>query len=196
MFLSNWRSAVLTVLVLTASAQKSQIPLDVQGHCRTIEVHSGDSCGSLAKRCDISGHDFEKYNPGPHLCSTLQPLQHVCCSPGGLPDLKPKPNPDGSCHTYTAKHGDYCAAIAAAHDLTVSIINDMNRNTWGWEGCANLQAGQTFCLSRGTPPMPSPVEGAVCGPQVNGTKPPKDMSHLAELNPCPLNACCDKWGRK
>ncbi|RDW58668.1 hypothetical protein BP6252_13144 [Coleophoma cylindrospora] len=185
----------LIALIITVSAQQSQIPIQDQNHCRTIQVHSGDSCGSLAQRCGISGRDFEKYNADPHLCSTLQPLQHVCCSPGPLPDFKPKPNPDGSCATYTAKHGDNCAAIGAAHGLTVTEINSMNHHTWGWEGCEHLQAEQTFCLSNGTPPMPAPIKGAICGPQVPGTKPPKDMSNLADLNPCPLKACCNKWGQ-
>ncbi|KAH6698447.1 glycoside hydrolase superfamily [Leptodontidium sp. MPI-SDFR-AT-0119] len=185
----------LVALLITVSTQQPQNPNQDEGRCRTIQVHPGDSCGSLAKRCGISGHDFEKYNPDPHLCSTLQTQQHVCCSPGGLPDLKPKPNPDGSCATYSATHGDNCAAIGAAHGLTVTEINSMNHHTWGWEGCINLQAEQTFCLSHGAPPMPAPIKGTICGPQVPGTKPPKDMSNLADLNPCPLKACCNKWGQ-
>ncbi|KAJ5745883.1 glycoside hydrolase [Penicillium odoratum] len=65
----------------------------------------------------------------------------------------------------------------------------------GWLGCDDLQAGENICLSEGEPPFPSAVESAVCGPQVpdttaNGT----DSSEWADLNPCPLNACCDVWG--
>lgn len=52
-----------------------------------------------------------------------------------------------------------------------------------------------MCLSTGTPPMPAPVTGAVCGPQVPGTAVPAAGVALASLNPCPLNACCDIWGQ-
>jgi hypothetical protein len=43
--------------------------------------------------------------------------------------------------------------------------------------------------------MPAPVDAAICGPQVPGTKPPAAGISLASLNPCPLNACCDIWGQ-
>ncbi|KAI3208928.1 CAZyme family GH18 [Penicillium roqueforti] len=33
------------------------------------------------------------------------------------------------------------------------------------------------------------------GPQVPGTVPPTNGTKLAELNPCPLNSCCDVWGQ-
>ncbi|CAI7575200.1 unnamed protein product, partial [Penicillium discolor] len=42
--------------------------------------------------------------------------------------------------------------------------------------------------------MPAEVSDAQCGPQVPGTKPPKDMNKLADLNPYPLNACCNTFG--
>lgn len=35
-----------------------------------------------------------EYNSEPNLCSSLQPYQYVCCSPGTLPDFQPQPNPD------------------------------------------------------------------------------------------------------
>lgn len=43
--------------------------------------------------------------------------------------------------------------------------------------------------------MPAAVANSVCGPTVVGTARPADMSTLADLNPCPLNACCDVWGQ-
>lgn len=43
--------------------------------------------------------------------------------------------------------------------------------------------------------MPAIVDNAVCGPQVPGTERPTDGTKLADLNPCPLNACCDVWGQ-
>ncbi|PYI16968.1 glycoside hydrolase, partial [Aspergillus violaceofuscus CBS 115571] len=41
------------------------------------------------------------------------------------------------------------------------------------------------------------MDNAVCGPQVPGTLEPTNMtvSNWTNLNPCPLNACCDVWGQ-
>lgn len=43
--------------------------------------------------------------------------------------------------------------------------------------------------------MPASISNAECGPQVAGTEAPDDMTTLSDLNPCPLNACCDIWGQ-
>ena len=181
--------------------------------CRTIKVVSGDSCASLAKRCAITAANFTKYNPNSKLCSTLVPGQQVCCSAGTLPNNAPKPNADGSCSTYAVKSGDTCAEIAATHSLTTTQVNNFNTKTWGtsisplvtlikhvrrltclclaWNGCDELTITQKICLSTGTPPMPAPIPGAVCGPQKPGTVKPAAGVALSSLNPCPLNACCD-----
>ncbi|OCK75262.1 glycoside hydrolase family 18 protein [Lepidopterella palustris CBS 459.81] len=181
-----------TKLTTRAAYKRSLHP---RADCRTIQVVSGDSCASLASKCGISGNDFTKYNPSSTLCSTLQVGQHVCCSSGTLPDFAPKPNPDGSCASYLVHSGDYCAKIGSDHSLTVDKLESFNKNTWGWGGCNNLQAGVNMCLSTGGPPMPAPLSNAVCGPQVPGTSKPASGVNLANLNPCPLNACCDVWGQ-
>ncbi|EEP79268.1 conserved hypothetical protein [Uncinocarpus reesii 1704] len=168
--------------------------LSPRGECRTVEVHGGDSCASLASRCGIPGNDLAKYNPQKNLCSTLKPKQHVCCNAGTLPDFRPQPQPDGTCNTYKVNSGDGCFDVAEAHYLQVQDIENFNKKTWGWAGCAHLQSGQLICLSKGMPPMPAPIQGVTCGPQVPGTKKPSDGTALADLNPCPLNACCDVWG--
>ncbi|KAJ2984421.1 hypothetical protein NUW58_g6066 [Xylaria curta] len=159
--------------------------------CKTIQVIAGDSCGSLATKCGISGSDFIKYNPGANLCSTLVPYQYVCCSIGTLPDFSPKPNPDGSCATHTVLSLETCAGIAAANSLTVAQLQSFNKNTWAFNGCSNLWVGTIICLSSGDPPMPAPIANTVCGPQVPGTTKPSKGTDLSKLNPCPLNACCD-----
>ncbi|KAK0662496.1 family 18 putative glycoside hydrolase [Cercophora samala] len=164
------------------------------GTCQTEKVVSGDGCWALADRCGITQERLLLLN-GPNLCSSLQIDQHVCCSEGDLPDFSPQPNPDGSCHTYTVQANDNCWDIAAAHYITTQQINDFNLNTWGWAGCANLMLDAKICLSTGTPPMPAPFANAICGPQVPGTLKPANMSNLANLNPCPLNACCNVWGQ-
>lgn len=68
-------------------------------------------------------------------------------------------------------------------------------NCRGWNGCKNLLIGQTICLSKGTPPLPAPVSNAQCGPTKKGTKKPSGDKKLADLNPCPLNTCCNIWGQ-
>ncbi|PNY28258.1 Uncharacterized protein TCAP_01844 [Tolypocladium capitatum] len=187
-----------------------------QGTCRAIQVVSGDSCGALASRCGISGNDFTKNNPSSNLCSDLQPGQWVCCSPGPLPDMTPKKNADGSCATHTIQDGDTCSKIFLTYHINHKDINGFNKDTWGWMGCkfltttwrpseacrkvsANISPGEllfahsVICISAGTPPMPSPVSNAICGPQVPGSNPPGKNEKIGWLNPCPLNACCNIW---
>ncbi|ORY65428.1 uncharacterized protein BCR38DRAFT_432750 [Pseudomassariella vexata] len=43
--------------------------------------------------------------------------------------------------------------------------------------------------------MPTAIDGAVFGPQVPGPQRPNNGTELADLNQCPLNACCDIWGQ-
>lgn len=164
------------------------------GSCKTTDANPGDGCWSLASRCGISLDDFEKYN-AKGMCNNIIVGQHVCCSSGGLPDFSPQPNPDGSCKTHTIKEGDLCATLASQNDITVDQINERNKKVWGWTGCLSLYIGSTICLSEGTPPMPAPIDNAVCGPQVPGTKKPSNMVDLASLNACPLKACCNVWGQ-
>ncbi|KAJ6789350.1 hypothetical protein PWT90_08759 [Aphanocladium album] len=97
-----------------------------------------------------------------------------------MPELRPKPNEDGSCATYPVDHNDGCSMIAVARQLTVDDLEEFNKNTWGWQGCEA--------------PMPNPVENAECGPTVPGTKPPPAGISLADLNQCPLKVCCNIWG--
>jgi hypothetical protein len=78
-----------------------------------------------------------------------------------------------------------------SNSITVADLEARNKQTWGWGGCSRLQAQQSICLSTGTPPMPAPVQGTVCGPQVPGTQKPPAGTSLASLNPCPLKACCN-----
>ncbi|EEP81862.1 conserved hypothetical protein [Uncinocarpus reesii 1704] len=166
-----------------------------RGDCRTISVDSGDSCASLASKCGVSGSDFTKYNPGSKFCSTLAVGQRVCCSAGDLPDIRPKPKPDGHCADYTTQAGDFCAKIAASNGLTVDDLEEFNKDTWAWNGCKKLQSQFRMCLSKGKPPMPAPMANAICGPQVPGTEPPIDGVELKDLNPCPIKACCNVWGQ-
>ena len=120
----------------------------------------------------------------------------MCCSTGTLPDFAPQENSDGSCATYTIVANDNCDNLAATYSLTVDDIENFNNNTWAWNGCSLLYIGNIICLSSGTPPMPAPLANAVCGPQVPGTAvPASGTANVTDLNPCPLNACCDVWGQ-
>jgi chitinase len=112
--------------------------------CIYILVNSGDSCASLATRCGLTASNFTKYNPSSTFCSNLTIGEPVCCSSGSLPNLTPQKNPDGTCASYTVKSGDYCASIAQNHYITVDNIEAYNTQTWGWNGCSNLQLGPIY----------------------------------------------------
>ena len=109
--------------------------------------------------------------------------------------VSPKPNADGSCASYSIVKDDNCFDIAAKYSLTTDKIYELNKNTWGWAGCSAIQPDQKICLSTGTPPMPAALTGAQCGPQKEGTQPPPSGVALKDLNPCPLNVCCNVWGQ-
>ncbi|KAI9654755.1 MAG: hypothetical protein M1821_005749 [Bathelium mastoideum] len=179
----------------STSASIHQRALSPRGTCTEIKVASGDSCGSLASKCGITGAEFSQYNPSSSLCSSLTIGEWVCCSAGSLPDNAPKPQADGTCATYLVVSEDSCTSIAQANSITTTDIGNYNKQTWGWMGCADLQAAQTICLSTGNPPMPAPIANAICGPQVPGTEMPTNGTSLVDLNPCPLNACCDVYGQ-
>jgi hypothetical protein len=177
--------------LLSRSSQR----LHRRGDCTTITVQPGDGCPSLASKCGISPSDFTKYNPNPTLCSNLKYPQQVCCSAGTLP--VPKPNADGTCATYLVKKLDTCDDLALQYSITADQIDSFNKGrTWGWTDCPGMQANINICLSSGNAPMPATYDNAVCGPVKPGTQPPTNSSvNLADLNPCPLKACCNVWGQ-
>jgi hypothetical protein len=165
---------------------------------KTVQVGDGDSCGTLATKCGLPPAAFSKIHPEADFCSKLMPKQHVCCTAGTLPDFSPKPNSDGSCNTYTVKANDNCDSISAEYSLSREKLNTYNKNTWGWNGCSletYLFPNQKICLSTGSPPFPDEIANAQCGPQKPGTQPPMAGTNITEMNPCPLNACCNIWGQ-
>ncbi|CAG7930268.1 unnamed protein product [Penicillium olsonii] len=111
-----------------------------------------------------------------------------------LPDVKLSLNPDGSCTYHEVQEDEYCKTIAVSYGLTLNDLFDYNKKTWGWVGCDNLQFGLRICVSKGFPPLPASVWNTECGPTVPDTKPPKEGDVLAEMNPCPLDICCNIWG--
>ncbi|CAG8893424.1 unnamed protein product [Penicillium egyptiacum] len=184
-----------TVFTTRSSATSVATKLRARAECRTVQVDSGNGCAELAAKCGISGADFTRYNSGSDFCSKLKPKQHVCCSQGTLPDFSPKPKADGSCYSYKVKDDDNCDNLAAEYSLTKQDIEDFNKNTWGWNGCVLIYSKTVMCLSKGTAPFPAEIQNAQCGPQKPGSKPPTDGSDISDLNPCPLNACCNIWGQ-
>lgn len=169
-----------------------------RGTCEHRQVQSGDICGSLAEKCGVSGYDFEQYNKyKDNFCSTLKPGQWVCCSEGD-PYVPPKPKPDenGYCASHFIEKFDTCDGLAQENGLSIDEIESFHKGkTWAWNGCSKMLWGYNMCLSEGTPPLPPPQEGTQCGPLVPGTERPTDPdTSLADLNPCPLKACCSNWG--
>lgn len=179
----------------TAHHGGTAVQLGRRGDCKVVQAVSGDSCSTLASKCHLSPADFTKLHSDSKFCSSITAGQWVCCTSGPLPDMRPKKNLDGSCHSYTVLEGDSCAKIAAANGIKADDIEGLNKNTWGFAGCNSLFPAMHICLSPGAAPMPAPVANAKCGPQVPGTKKPLFSLALPALNPCPLKACCNVWGQ-
>lgn len=180
---------------VTPIRRKARSNLVARDTCKYIKVDSGDSCWSLAQECGITQAQFEGFNKKDNFCNGLRPDQYVCCNKGDLPDFTPKPNADGSCSSYEIHADDSCYAIAEAHFLKSDQIDGFNKKTWGWAGCTQIQPGQKICLSKGDPPMPAAVSNAICGPTRPGTERPTNGTDIKDLNPCPLNVCCNVWGQ-
>lgn len=106
---------------------------NADGTCRTETVDDGDDCGKLVTRCGsgLTAAQFYKYNSPTNLCSTLLAGQRVCCTPGDLPDIRPKKNSDGSCAAYQIKEGDSCSKVAVSNGLTLTELKNFNKDTWG-----------------------------------------------------------------
>lgn len=157
--LTGYDSATMSNLTISelpltkpTTLSKREQSLVERDTCSYIQVVSGDSCDSLESKCGISAGQFTSFNSDPSLCSTLAVGQYVCCSSGSLPDFTPEPSANGTCFTYTVQAGDYCALIAANYQIAASSIETFNAQTWGWQGCSNIQLGQVICLSSGMPP--------------------------------------------
>lgn len=195
--LSLWESdADLKPLSKNTKRHRHYNHLHRRGDCSTLKVFQGDTCTALAARCGTTLAEFKEYNAKDMCSSPLITGQRVCCSEGDLPDIRPKPNDDGSCYSYTVQEGDNCAELAISNGLTQKELEEFNNGTtWGWNGCLNLNHDVNICLSEGDPPMPAPVSNAICGPTKPGTERPTDGTDLADLNPCPLNVCCNIWGQ-
>jgi hypothetical protein len=162
--------------------------------CRWIRVEDNEGCPELARRCGIEPHKYTEFNSKSGHCSSLRAGQPVCCSSGSLPDFRPKKKANGDCFDYQVRDGDTCSGLAATYTFDEKDLFDFNnKKTWGWIGCDPLAVGK-ICLSEGNPPMPSVFDNAVCGPQVKDTSPPRNGEKLSDLNPCPLNVCCSRWG--
>ncbi len=145
--------AKLTIMLgLTGAALAGPLLTPRAAECTTITVKAGDGCFSLSQACGISGDDFTKFNPGKDLCATLVPGQKVCCTAGDLPDSTPKPNPDGSCKTYTVVAGDSCWEIGTKFGVGVTQLEAFNKENAAWKGCSNLWVGAVICVSEGTVP--------------------------------------------
>ncbi|KAF4508203.1 hypothetical protein G6O67_004613 [Ophiocordyceps sinensis] len=170
--------------------------------CSHVKVIPGDSCASLASRCDISRMRLRKYNRRPHFCSTLMPDEYICCSTGDpYTEPRPEPSADGTCAIHVIENGDSCFALAQKYGVSVDKLEEWNKGkVWAWNECKEMLAGYNMCVSDGSAPLPPSQEGTECGPLVPGTDKLLERARragsfsLADLNPCPLKACCSNWG--
>lgn len=105
-----------------------------------------------------------------------------------IPNLRPRPNADGSCHTHTVQKDQGCSGILAAYyPLSMDELMNFNKKTYGWMGCTGGYpwVNTIICVSEGTPPRPIPNPLSECGPLAPGDKYDSE---------CPLKACCSKDG--
>ncbi|KAK4447349.1 hypothetical protein QBC34DRAFT_355211 [Podospora aff. communis PSN243] len=167
--------------------------------CRAELIVSHDDCAKLRDRCGITTEQFYKFNPKSDLCSTLMPGNYVCCSEGDPYEKpkpeKPKPGANGVCATHLIVEDDNCFNIAEKYGVTIAEIEEWNNGkTWAWSSCDRILHTYNMCVSEGNPPLPPPAAGTECGPLKPGTQQPALGVSMAELNPCPLKACCSNWG--
>lgn len=184
------------------------------GTCKTVDVGDGDNCEKLARQCGVSAHELIEFNGGdPSLCvSGLFKGDTICCTEGELPEKgggggSSSDNSGGSsggnppvnnsaCPTHVLEQGDTCLSIAEKYGLSgwqeVDKLND--GKTWGWVDCGRMYAHTVICVGEGDAPLPNPVEGVECGPQVPGTVWPEDGTPIGELNPCSGGKCCSAYG--
>ena len=109
----------------------------------------------------------------------------------------PKPNPDGTCASHLIQSGDSCDKLAKQYTVTIADLEKWNKGkTWAWTECKDMLIGYSMCISDGLALLPPPQIGTQCGPVVPGTKRSvlNRLNSLADLNPCPLKACCSNWG--
>jgi hypothetical protein len=186
-----------TVCCSSGTLPSTLPPGNADGTCKLRTVISGDDCNTLPLKCGISYEDFLKANTKKNLCSTFMEGQQVCCTSGKRPDLKPRPDKKGNCATHLTQANEGCASIAVARDLEPEDLEEFNKDTWGWNGCDPQKFYRDFlmCVSKGIPPMPATIPNAICGPMMPKTVEPPSGTNISELNPCPLNVCCNIWGQ-
>ncbi|KAJ9374868.1 CAZyme family GH18 [Paecilomyces variotii] len=172
----------------TDNSQFFGIVLDTQGNISSVQA---------ALATWASGHCLADRNSSNSSSSSNAKIKLLPVKPVRSSSIAPVPQPyaNGTCYTYTVQANDTCASIATAHKESYTVIEQNNNNTWGWMGCSDLLVGQRICLSPGNPHFPATVSNAVCGPQVNDTTPTANYTGWPDLNPCPINACCDIWGQ-
>jgi hypothetical protein len=188
------------------------ISVDTSGNLAAVQKTalgwSSGSCaseGSLLRKPDLPGVTVLEIDPAGNFNTTNSTI--------GTPDFStkngsatvlatrkwkreaPKAAADGTCATHLIVNDDTCDKLAKAYGVTVSDIEKWNKGkTWAWTECKDILIGYNMCVSDGSAPMPPPQAGTECGPMVPGTQPPKDKTvSIAELNPCPLKACCSNW---
>lgn len=96
-----------------------------------------------------AGEYLSVYNPSLDF-RYLQVDQPYCYSEGYLPNFKPIKQNDGKCFSYKVRRGDTCSKIASSYyPLSVSDIENYNKNVYGWNGCDKLMYDTNICLSEG-----------------------------------------------
>jgi len=117
----------------------------------TYEVQSGDTCGAIAAKFNITFEELRKSNRTINEgCTNIVPGDKLKI-PSAIPAATPTPGtstggatatptPKPSGQEYTAKDGDTCSGIAGSYDVSVTALIELN----GLDPeCQDLQIGQT-----------------------------------------------------
>lgn len=192
------RSGALGVFIDTsgnlAAAQKAAITWN-SGKCVQAEGRSNGKSLQKVKTWEIANQDDNTSStsnrPSMRIVSKTPIFCTLTYTDGAL-----QAKSDGTCATHLVVGGDICFDLAKKYKISTNDIEKFNKGkTWAWNGCSSMIPGQFICVSEGLPPLPAAVANAVCGPQKPGTTAPADPStSIADLNPCPLNACCSIHG--
>ncbi|KAF9644270.1 hypothetical protein BDM02DRAFT_3122200 [Thelephora ganbajun] len=114
------------------------VTLVAAGPCvRDYIVKDGDICDKISTAQGVSTYQLGVINNGiiDNECSNLTPNLKICL--GYLGE---------DCTTvYTVARGDTCEAIAAAHNVNVTLLHENNPQIN--PGCGNIYIGEVLCVA-------------------------------------------------
>ncbi|KAF7343654.1 hypothetical protein MSAN_01986300 [Mycena sanguinolenta] len=115
-------------------------------------VVSGDSCGGIESKFDITLDDILAWNPWLTSSCALQIGQNLCVNGTASTSTGPPANIAAgtltNCTTYyTIASGDTCTAVDKKYDIALSDL--LRWNTALTSACTTIQLGEAYCVTGG-----------------------------------------------